>query len=248
MSTFSDRLDLLLATRTLYSWGVAIGLAKATIAHLKKGGEPRGNTLRKICAVERCSIEWLSTGKGSPFEVNNTQDADETLRAVAELLPICNEVLLVHDGERVAFAIATPISTDAHSYTEWRVIAGPVNAALLEALRAESNIRVAHAPPSDMQRLIDGQMGNWELIGDVGGTRGARNAASIYSKAQFAPNWMAFTALTDRAFRVTPLALTHGLAEKSPLQGERLIDLIEQLPDAQRAAVEVIIKGLLGNH
>ena len=247
MSGFSDRLDLLVSPRTLYSWGGALGLAKATIAHMKAGGEPRASTLRKICAVERCSSEWLSSGKGSPFDVNQTQEAGETFSAVAELLPMSNEVLVVHDGTRVAIAISVPVEEESFRYTQWNVIAGPVNAPLLDLLRAEASIRVAHTPPSDMQRLIDGQMGNWELIGDVGGSRGTRNPASVYTKAQQAPNWMAFKALTDRAFALAPLpAITQGVAEPPACYG--LVDLIDRLPEDQRAAVEVIVRGLLRQH
>ncbi len=248
MSDFSNRLDLLLSNRSVYSWGVRIGLAKATIAHLKNGGEPRGDTLRKICAIERCSIEWLSTGKGSPFEVNNTQDADETFRAVAELIGMSSQVLLVHDGSRVAIAIGTPLEAGSTSYTEWRVIAGPVNADVLEVLKLEASISVAHAPPSDMQRLISGEMGNWELIGVLGGSRGVNNPNSIYSKAQYAANWMSFKALTDRAFPLDQKALTYGLTEPKTRTYGDLSQLIDKLPPEQRDAIELIVRVLLRQH
>lgn len=248
MSNFFDRVQLLLSGRTLFSWGVAIGLGNSSINRLKAGGELSQKTERYICAVERCSSEWLTSGKGSPFEVNRTQDADETFRAVSELLPMATDTLLVHDGERVAFVIGTPIAREKQTYTEWVVIAGPANTELLELLRSQMNVRVAFAPPSDMQRLIDGDMGNWELVGDIGGTRGAVNAKSVFNKAELAETWMTFKALTDRAFRVAPMALPNKLEETKAVYGTPLSELIDQLSEGHRRAVEVIVRGLLRQH
>ncbi|MBF0147226.1 MAG: helix-turn-helix transcriptional regulator [Magnetococcales bacterium] len=63
-----ERLEFVIGKEAPYTWATRIGLGKSTLAGiLNNGACPRTSTLIKIAMNTNISINWLLTGKGSPW-------------------------------------------------------------------------------------------------------------------------------------------------------------------------------------
>ncbi|MBF0414454.1 MAG: helix-turn-helix transcriptional regulator [Magnetococcales bacterium] len=68
LAAIKERLEFVIGTEPPYAWAKRIGLGKSTLAGiLNNGACPRTSTLIKIAVNTDISINWLLTGKGSPW-------------------------------------------------------------------------------------------------------------------------------------------------------------------------------------
>lgn len=68
LEAFKERLAFVIGNEPPYTWAKRIGLGKSTLAGiLNEGANPRTSTLIKIATSTDISINWLLTGKGSPW-------------------------------------------------------------------------------------------------------------------------------------------------------------------------------------
>lgn len=65
---FSDRLRVLIAGRTVSEFARSVGLGESLIRKYLNGSEPSLSRAHQIARVCQCSLMWLASGEGLPFE------------------------------------------------------------------------------------------------------------------------------------------------------------------------------------
>lgn len=65
---FSDRLRVLIADRTVSEFARSVGLGESLIRKYLNGSEPSLSRAHQIARVCQCSLTWLASGEGLPFE------------------------------------------------------------------------------------------------------------------------------------------------------------------------------------
>ncbi|MBF0107599.1 MAG: helix-turn-helix transcriptional regulator [Magnetococcales bacterium] len=68
LERLKERLEFVIGREAPYAWATRIGLGKSTLAGiLNNGACPRTSTLIKIAMNTNISLNWLLTGRGSPW-------------------------------------------------------------------------------------------------------------------------------------------------------------------------------------
>lgn len=199
---FFQRLLWVLGDRKLYAWGMPMGFSSATLARLKRGTAPKGETLAMIARAENCSVSWLLTGQGAPFLVNPCDtDAEMESRLRAYLDDEDWRVDLLHDT-RVAVVVLTLVAEfgekeDAVQYTAMELLSGPVGPISAETLRPRVQ-RAVRVDPDQMRAVREGKVGTYRVlqwIGLSGEDHGGQKLAELaaqYGGGAYAPDEQAF--------------------------------------------------------
>ncbi|WP_028672668.1 helix-turn-helix domain-containing protein [Saccharospirillum impatiens] len=66
--TFSDRLKVLIAGRTVSDFARSVGLGESLIRKYLAGSEPSLSRAHQIARSCQCSLAWLASGEGLPFD------------------------------------------------------------------------------------------------------------------------------------------------------------------------------------
>lgn len=66
IGSFSDRLELVLGSRSVREFAYEIGVSEGTLRSFKKGRIPRADDLLAICRHRNVDMMWLLTGEGEP--------------------------------------------------------------------------------------------------------------------------------------------------------------------------------------
>lgn len=85
--SFSERLRLLIAERSVSDFARRVNLSESLIRKYLKGSEPSLSRAHEIASVCQCSLTWLASGEGQPFDATSTVDSDAmqaALRIIAE--------------------------------------------------------------------------------------------------------------------------------------------------------------------
>lgn len=77
MNNFVKNVEYLLHDRKFHPWGASLGVSKGSVDSMKKGVIPGGEILRNICRLENVNLNWLTSGKGTPFIVCKHTSAEE---------------------------------------------------------------------------------------------------------------------------------------------------------------------------
>lgn len=84
---FSDRLRMLIADRTVSEFARSVGLGESLIRKYLNGSEPSLSRAHQIARVCQCSLVWLASGEGLPFDAApqvDTDALDSALRILAD--------------------------------------------------------------------------------------------------------------------------------------------------------------------
>ncbi|MEX0623713.1 helix-turn-helix domain-containing protein [Saccharospirillum sp.] len=85
MMNFSDRLQVLIAGRTVSAFARAVGLGESLIRKYLNGSEPSLSRAHQIARACQCSLVWLASGEGLPFDAAPEVDID-ALQSVLHIL------------------------------------------------------------------------------------------------------------------------------------------------------------------
>lgn len=66
--TFSDRLKILIAGRSVSEFARSVGLGESLIRKYLGGSEPSLSRAHQIARASQCSLVWLASGEGLPFD------------------------------------------------------------------------------------------------------------------------------------------------------------------------------------
>lgn len=66
--TFADRLKILIAGRTVSEFARSVGLSESLIRKYLNGSEPSLSRAHQIARASQCSLVWLASGEGMPFD------------------------------------------------------------------------------------------------------------------------------------------------------------------------------------
>lgn len=185
---FIDRLMSVLGNRKLYPWGMALGFSSATLARLKRGSSPKGDTLAMIARTENASISWLLTGQGAPFLVQRA-DTDEDLSALlhAYLDDELWRVDLLHDVRSGVFVLTQPAEVGegdaAVPYTAMELCAGPIGPRVADTVRDRVHCAV-QVSADQVRDLQTGSVGTWRVLEwlSIGEDHGGQRVAELASQ------------------------------------------------------------------
>lgn len=191
---FIDRLMSVLGDRKLYPWGMALGFSSATLARLKRGNSPKGETLAMIARAENASVSWLLTGQGPPYLVHRADtDADLAALLGSYLDDEDWRVDMLHDVRHAVLALTQPAvigeGDDAVPYTALELCAGPIGPVTANAVRDRVHCAV-RLSADQVRDLQTGRVGTWQILQilasgeDHGGQRVAE-LASQYDTGAF---------------------------------------------------------------
>ncbi|WP_394170563.1 helix-turn-helix domain-containing protein [Saccharospirillum alexandrii] len=66
--SFSDRLKILISGRTVSEYARSVGLSESLIRKYLNGSEPSLSRAHQIARGSQCSLVWLASGEGLPFD------------------------------------------------------------------------------------------------------------------------------------------------------------------------------------
>lgn len=84
---FPDRLRVLIAGRTVSEFARSVGLSESLIRKYLNGSEPSLSRAHQIARACQCSLLWLASGEGLPFEAAPQVDIaalESALRILAD--------------------------------------------------------------------------------------------------------------------------------------------------------------------
>jgi len=166
-----------------------------TVQRLAEGGNVGGDVLATVCRVENVSLSWLLEGKGAPYLVNRTTCDSEAAGILEDLVGGGTgwSVYQLRDtAGKEAVVLTQPASFERKGewveYTEVEVIAGEVGERARDVINASNANLERHWLDVDeitLRRLAAGQLGTWQLIGDVDHPGLLLGAESQTSVAEF---------------------------------------------------------------
>ena len=173
---FLCRIRKITGNRYKTPWGAAIGLTRGTTDRIFKGFVPGPETLCIIQKAENVSLDWLLTGRGRPFLLDEPATDDDGVQLLGKLFagePADWRADLLSDGLRLALVLSC---TDRYyldggkprDYRHMRLIAGAIGAKTLEFLDA-CNLdekRLAEVDASTLSLILEGGAGTFALFGD----------------------------------------------------------------------------------
>ncbi|MEP4546371.1 MAG: helix-turn-helix transcriptional regulator [Saccharospirillum sp.] len=66
--SFSGRLKILISGRTVSEFARSVGLSESLIRKYLNGSEPSLSRAHQIARASQCSLVWLASGEGLPFD------------------------------------------------------------------------------------------------------------------------------------------------------------------------------------
>lgn len=180
--SFQERLRWVLAGRDKHPWGRGLNLGKNLVSTMFDGTVPKWPTLAAIQYAENARVDWLLTGRGTPFAVAMHADAASQVRYLEQLLadePGAWHVHVVHDGVRAGAVLWQPMEIESEdltlSYRSLEVVLGP--AGVVDLLRAAvrgpgASLECLALSTDDVDALYAGRLGTWLLLGDSATTPG----------------------------------------------------------------------------
>ncbi|WP_422452454.1 hypothetical protein [Endozoicomonas sp. ALC066] len=161
MNYFKKRLDVILAGRKLHPWAKALGVSRGAAENMGKGVIPGSEILTAITRQENVSLNWLTTGKGTPFVVQKCVSPEEMSDLLDEyFLEQWWHINIYTDRSRLLFELELPASyefkgtTINYTVREW--LTGPVNEQVFNTLGAYRHKR--------FEFMFDDSDLDWQLV------------------------------------------------------------------------------------
>lgn len=171
---FVSRLNFIMHGRKQTPWGKGLGFTGGTISTMFAGKVPGEKFLYAIRRSENVNLDWLLTGEGRPFyvdQVNTAESFTKTVHIMLEDEPhldvyVCSlgeRTILVFDQEGTwSHAGSNPIHVH---FLE--VLVGPGSEELAAELRNFPNreqIKIPLLSPEDEEAIATGQVGTYRLF------------------------------------------------------------------------------------
>lgn len=208
---------------------MGLGITTGTINRIKKGQVPSTEFLSRLHRFENVRVDWLLSGKGTPYLIDycgSVKECTDLVDAIAE--EDGWTTFVVSDGQRYAIVMQLSAATweDAGkppiAYRPIEIISTPDG---LTDLPAVPNAGTYQLAPRDMDDLLAGKLGPYRLF--------EADDALLSGEPIAAHN----DAVSDN----------EPTTYVSPAYA-KLHQLIDQLPEHQVNAVTVLVKGLLSDH
>lgn len=209
--------------------------------------------LLRVMRLEGFRHEWLFHGQGTPFPVGYyRRDLDARERLESLLVDMAGwHVYLVTDRAIFCVVLIAPAWSEvqgghSYEYTVWEVIGGAVGRQTLGAVRkllGRYAIYVVVVATGDLLRLVNGQVGTYELMGRGTGPDFLHQPIKLERPAQVDEY------IPEPVWRVDPdkLAIACSCAGEDPQSGRILYGLSNWLPTAHPDD-RVFLEGLLKRH
>jgi hypothetical protein len=151
------------------------GLTKGTISRLINGDPPSIDILTAIARMENASLHWLTERRGTPYRVNRIADDAEGYRLLDELLAEGRwSGYQFSDGAGTICLVLTQpggyqIKGRSVQYTVVEILSGDIGEKTLERFIRASvegmEVYSAEISQDEFDRLCNGRLGNYELLG-----------------------------------------------------------------------------------
>ena len=240
--SFQARLRQVLAGRALNPWLRRLGSNPGTADRITKGHIPGPDLLAVMHLVEGVSIDWLLSGKGTPFSLWRGPDAECSDRLVTLLAdePGAWTVHWIADpaGAEGALVLRMPAHVEtkalsvAYTATELLAGAGPRTwRALAAECRSERAAQCLQASlaATEVEQLARGLLGTWRLFG------AAEHPGLLCAARPAAPS----------GHEPTGAELAADAAPPAYRAAAPLARNAARLSAAHRAALEATVRGLL---
>lgn len=160
--------------RAQQAWGMNIGISAGSTSRLFKGEkELTSSELLAIQQTENVSADWLIEGRGAPFLAARRGSDNETADLLRTLLTDepSWRLYLARTGERYAIVLTQPATSTLMNgktiaFTAVEVLAGPCHTKTLQAALIAEKIWAVDVKDATMDRLTNGEIGTYELVGD----------------------------------------------------------------------------------
>lgn len=240
---FAYRMKVVLGGRRPHSWGSAMGLGKAVTHQIFTVGRvPRAETLATIAQVERVGLGWL-TGEErlfppKRFEVELLEDVSLFRDAVWD------SMMIIYGANLSAICLGgmETLKRDSDEpirHRRWQVLRGPIHTHHLRDVtddcRSPFELRVRQCSEREMREVVRGEMGNWWLFGDFGGT----NKKSLWNTAEKMDP-------VDEVFGVESLIRLTEQSDRQVAPYMELSALWDRIPEGRREIAWAFLKVLSG--
>ena len=205
----------MLAGRKPHPWGQSAGVDRGVIDRIKKGTIPKGDVLARIAQVENVRLEWLLTGHGQSYSTAVFIDDEDAAEYIDDMQAQYSLSFHILQGKTKTVIVATmPAELDGTPYTVIEILVGIGPKAIQQATRSTEQTTQTISD-TDMQRLIKGEVGTFQLLGDE---------------------------KTPGILQTAPTAALLAVAETPACHNLNLEDRINHLPSNRREKVEQFIK------
>lgn len=170
MGTFKTRLDAVLHGRRLNPWCKAHGLSKGTAGRMIEGQTPGPEILSLIMRIENVSITWLLEGIGAPFLVSEYTDGYADI--LQEWLDYGGRpAYIVTDRHDAAVILVQPAQHEYRGktidYSAIQITHGNIKASEIDVINRFPEIYLKPVSSAVLDAIKRGDMGTWQLLGDM---------------------------------------------------------------------------------
>jgi len=222
---FLSRLKCVAAGRDITPWLKGLGISGGTLTRVTKGQTPSTDFLTTLQRAENVRIDWMLSGRGTPYIATIGQSEVDCLLVLEQLLRDEPDwqVRHVSNGHRHAYVLTMPSTWCPREGVE-------VSTTAIEVIASPGGLRQAfpeiptfahHTLDADaFNRLVRGDIGTFELMGDA--TRPGLLAQPLDDAAEAAAE------------------------EKTDYRLHRELHLlIERLPPAHADAIAAVVRALV---
>lgn len=244
-STFAQRLEWLLAGRSVGGWAKGIGMVGASIDGLRgpDARPPSHEFLTRIMRTENASLSWLLGADAPPFLVNNVADHMELIEALRMHLQEEDwQLTALQTARFTAWVLNQPaaIATSRGDieYTAVQIIAGPtleaahLRKALPPRSRAADTFTTYPVTTHLYSEVAAGHVGTWRMF----------HAETSIIGHQYSGGLADYALVTEPpgSQRVAESIPTHAFGTP-----QALTEAWDSLSERRRDAIATVIAGIL---
>lgn len=171
MKNFSDRLNTVLSGRKVNPWGKSLGMSGSVISAINGGTPPGADYLELIGLAEGASLNYLLTGKGTPFVVEQSPQS-EVLEKVQQTTAD-DTIYIVHASGTGKSVIAFDLIKKMHiktrtvEFKQFELIECTISNDLLHQCASMQNIELVLLDGPQLNALKKGLAGRYQCLGDA---------------------------------------------------------------------------------
>jgi hypothetical protein len=169
--SFLERINEILSGRDKHPWGRAVGLKGSRIQSIFRGRIPTADALERIRRVEGVCLDWLITGEGPRYCVQ--QGDDRATAGAVRQMPAGWRLYLVtapETGGEVALVatrrVRQPVEEDVTAIYTAVEIHARAGYATLSEMHDRDGVWALTVDTGTLGRLRAGEIGPYALVGD----------------------------------------------------------------------------------
>lgn len=168
MSDFFARLNTILSGRKVNPWGKSLGMSGSVITAINSGNAPGPEYLTLISKAEGASIDYLLTGKGQPFTIEQV-GAEDLIRFICFPAHQTLKIYLAKCKAEVLMAVQRHcthhIKKREINYQEFELLTCKATEQLVDVCHKHKNVIPVGLDDPQYQFAISGQAGANILLG-----------------------------------------------------------------------------------